>query len=51
MYVNDPFVFKVKFPFVGSIIFIAINVLFSISVSFVSIPGAGMFSVVSSFVV
>ena len=52
MYVNDPSVLNVfSVPCSGSVILIAVNVSFSMSVSFVRIPGAGMFSVVSSFVV
>ena len=43
--------FRVSIPFVGSLIFIADNVSFSASVSLASIPGAGIFSVVSSFVI
>ena len=47
---NDPLVLSVIVPCVGSVIFSAIKVLFSISVSFKSTPGAIMFSVLSSFV-
>jgi len=38
-------------PCSGSVILIAVNVSFSMSVSFVRIPGAGTFSVESSGIV
>ncbi len=51
VYWNPPFVFNVRAPFVASVIRFVVSVSPSMSVSFVSTPGAGMFSVVSSSVV
>ena len=48
---NDPFELSDKVPCVEFVCSVAVNGLFSMSVSFVSIPGAGMFSVVSSDVI